>query len=128
MAAENRDHHASLQADDMRQFFLLKSVLNPMGKVVKGLSIDKHHESLLATPTTAGHKEGTMLEYTRRTEPMEKPSRLQLAIMEATAAGRQGENGARRGAVERERSGGGGPPLMDSAPALMKLCTTRQFT
>jgi hypothetical protein len=74
MAAENRDHHASLQADDMRQFFLLKSVLNPMGKVVKGLSIDKHHESLLATPTTAGHKEGTMLEYTRRTEPIEKPS------------------------------------------------------
>jgi hypothetical protein len=49
MAAENRDHHASLQADDVRQFFLLKSVLNPMGKVVKGLRIDKHHESLLAT-------------------------------------------------------------------------------
>jgi hypothetical protein len=33
-------------------------------------------------PTTAGHKEGTMLEYTGRTEPIEKPSRLQLAILE----------------------------------------------
>jgi hypothetical protein len=36
MAAENRDHHASLQADDVRQFFLLKSVLIPMGKVTVG--------------------------------------------------------------------------------------------
>ena len=33
-------------------------------------------------PTTAGHKEGTMLEYTPRTEPIEKPGRLQLAILE----------------------------------------------
>ena len=32
-------------------------------------------------PTTAGHREGTMLENTRRTEPIERPSRLQLAIM-----------------------------------------------
>jgi hypothetical protein len=30
----------------------------------------------------AGHKEGTMQEYTQRTEPIEKPGRLQLAIME----------------------------------------------
>jgi hypothetical protein len=30
----------------------------------------------------AGHREGTMLEYTLRAEPIEKPSRLQLAIME----------------------------------------------
>jgi hypothetical protein len=48
-----------------------------------------------------------MLEYTRRTEPIEKPSRLQFAISGvATAAGRQGQYGARRGAVERERWGG----------------------
>jgi hypothetical protein len=32
-------------------------------------------------PTTAGHKEGTLLDYTRRAEPIEKPSRLQLAIL-----------------------------------------------
>jgi hypothetical protein len=35
-----------------------------------------------STSNDGSHEEGTMLEYTRRTEPIEKPSRLQLSIME----------------------------------------------
>ena len=33
-------------------------------------------------PMMTGHKEGTMLEYSGRTQPIEKPGRLELAIRE----------------------------------------------
>ncbi len=59
-----------------------------------------------------------MLEYTRRTEPIEKPSRLQLAIMEWQ---RQLVDKARMAHDEGQSNGNGGAAaglaLMDSAPS-----------
>ena len=42
----------------------------------------KRHPPGQAKLTLGNFKEGTMLESTRRTQPVEKPSRLQLAIRE----------------------------------------------
>ena len=57
-----------------------------------------------------------MLEYTRRTEPIEKPSRLQLAIMEwqrqlvdkARMAHDEGQSNGNGGAAALARTGGCG--------------------
>jgi hypothetical protein len=53
----------------------------------------------------AGPKEGTMLEYTVRTEPIEKPGRLQLAILEWQ---RQLVDKARMAHDEGQSNGNGG--------------------